>query len=229
MKIQPSVIGNLADRAVGAASFAFNEIKEAGENDPALAMRLAATAMSGQVLNGVAEPIVDSYQKSIVPIVRGGLLALDIYRANRTFKNPAASLAEKGLDGLRVATDLVGFAGGILGLVMPQLKATGDGMMGFAYAADVVSHAIRGLDHGAHRVKVWNDIRRKKSGAEAPGDRDKGDRTPTAPPIASPPKTSVVSAPASSGLFVAPTSTAQQYLNNMNLTSTAPVAVAVGV
>ncbi len=224
MKITSSA-NTFADRAVSASFFVLNEAKEAGKNDPALAMRLAATAMSPQVLSGVGMPIKDSYEKSIVPIVRGGLLALNIFRATETFKDPRSSKIEKGLDGLRVATDLVGFVGGVLTLVTPQFAATGNSMMGFAYAADVVSHAFRGLEHGANRVTVWEDIRRKKSRAEAP--IDNGDRTPTVPPIATPPKTTVVSAPVSSGLFVAPTSTAQQYLNNMNSTLTAPLTAGV--
>lgn len=153
------------------ASFAFNELTELGRNDPALAMRLGATTISGKLLEGVDQQTKLGFDKAIVPTIRAGLLGLNLYRAHRTFSDPRATGIEKGMDGLRVATDVLGLAGGLLRVAVPGWAAAGDTMVGVAYAADTVSHAVRGMTHGAERVQVWkkmNDESKKKRLADTP-------------------------------------------------------------
>lgn len=142
--------------------FVFGELSEAGKNDPALGMRLFATTVSDKLLEGVDDGVRGGFEKAIVPTIRAGLLGLNGYRAYKTFKDPNSHWAQKGLDGLRVATDLVGLAGGLLKVASPAHAALGESMMGYAYAADTVSHAIRTLEHGSNRLKVWKANARTK-------------------------------------------------------------------
>lgn len=141
----------------GGALFALNEITEASKNDPALAMRISATALSDTLLNKVNTPIKDSFAKSVVPVVRGGILALNAVRCHQTFKNPGSTNLDKVMDVGRVVSDLVGFAGGLAVLSMPQHADLGRNLMGFSYAVDAVSHAYRGLGHAGRRVTVWQN------------------------------------------------------------------------
>lgn len=144
--------------------FAFGELAEASKNDPALGMRLFATTVSDKLLEGVDDGVRGGFEKAIVPTIRAGLLGLNGYRAFRTFKDPNAHWASKGLDALRVCTDLVGLAGGVLKVASPAHAALGETLMGYAYAADTVSHAIRTLEHGSDRLKVWQAARTKQEG-----------------------------------------------------------------
>lgn len=136
--------------------FLGREVAEAGKNDPALGMRLFATTVSDKLLEGVDDGVRESFDSAIVPTLRFGLLGLNSYRLSQTWKNPGASAAIKGLDVLRVATDLVGLAGGVMRVAVPAHAALGEKMVGFAYAADTLSHAIRMLEHGGDRLKVWS-------------------------------------------------------------------------
>ena len=135
--------------------FALNEVGEAAKNDPALAMRMAATSLSDSLLKKVNDPIKDSFDATVVPVVRGGILALNGVRAVQTFKDPDSTGLDKFMDVTRVASDLVGFVGGLAVLTSAAHADLGRSLMGFSYAVDAVSHAYRGLNHGAKRIKVW--------------------------------------------------------------------------
>ncbi len=152
MKINLRTAGHAL--ATGAV-FTLTEATEAAKNDPALAMRMAATSLSDTLLNKVNTPIKDSFQASVVPVVRGGILALNAVKLGQTFKNPQSTTLDKFMDVGRVASDLVGFAGGLAVMFSPQHAAVGRSLMGFSYAVDAVSHAYRGLSHAGRRVVVW--------------------------------------------------------------------------
>lgn len=154
--------------------FVANEAGEAAKNDPALAMRLAATGLEDMILTGVNPDVVAFTSKTMVPVVRTGLLALNTARCIQTFRDPASTWGDKTMDSIRVVSDTVGFLGGMAMLFTPQYAALGARLMGGAYAVDVVSHAFRGLTHAAERVQVWQ--------AEANQNEDP-------PPPPAPPKT----------------------------------------
>lgn len=133
------------------------EATEAAKNDPALALRVGATGLQNTLMTGVVNDTVKLEMSStIVPLMRGALLALNVARCAETFKDPAATRFDKGMDALRVATDLVGFAGGLAMLFAPAGYAqAGAQMVGVAYAADLISHAYRGIQHADRRIKYW--------------------------------------------------------------------------
>jgi hypothetical protein len=136
--------------------FVLTEAGEAAKNDPALAMRIAATSLTDTLLNKVNTPIKDSFAETVVPIVRGGILALNGVRAHQTFKNPDSTKLDKFMDAGRVISDIVGFAGGLMAIASPAHLGLGQSLMGFSYGVDAVSHAYRGLGHAGKRINIWN-------------------------------------------------------------------------
>ena len=146
---------NSVARALGNGVFiALREVGEAARNDKALAMRMSATALSDQILKGVDQSVRDGYQSSVVPVVRGGLLALNAHRCYETFQNPVSTGMDKFMDSARVVSDLVGFVGGIA-VLATRHTSIGNAMMGFSYGVDIVSHAYRGISHAGDRIAFW--------------------------------------------------------------------------
>lgn len=148
--------------------FVAREASEAAKNDPALALRTSATVLTDTLLKGVDDSVRLGYQQSIVPVVRAGLLALDVHRCGQTLHDPTSTRMDKIMDVARVCTDLVGLAGGVAMLALPQYAKTGSAMMGFAYAADAVTHAYRGITHVDRRIKYWEAQLAKPSPTEPP-------------------------------------------------------------
>lgn len=148
-------IAAFGEAILDTAVFATNELVEVGKNDPALALRYGATSISEKLLEGTGNSVREGFGKAIIPTIRLSILGANALRAKDTFKDPTAHWAEKGLDTVRVATDLVGLAGSVMRWVVPAKAALGDSLVGFSYAADSVSHAIRLMTHGADRVAVW--------------------------------------------------------------------------
>ncbi len=173
-----SILTRLGEMTVDTAFFAANEIAELGKNDPALAMRYGATTISEKLLEGTGDNVRPAFNQAIIPTIRLAILGANIYRANETFKDPGSNLVEKGLDVARVATDLAGLAGSVMQFVLPAQAALGDTLVGVSYAADSVSHSIRGVLHGADRVKVWKKQLAEKKAAKAKAE------TPITPPPA---------------------------------------------
>lgn len=169
-----------------AATFALNEVTEASKNDPALAMRISATALTDTLLTKVNQPIKDSFEQSVVPVVRGGILALNSARAVQTFKNPGSTKFEKFMDLGRVASDLVGFVGGVAVLAGSEYASLGRTLMGFSYAVDAVSHAYRGLDHAGKRVAVWKTMLAEAEQAEKEREARQQEKKEKTPPPSNP-------------------------------------------
>lgn len=138
--------------------FVLNEAREAGENDPALGLRIAANRFDAEFLDGTGD-IADGFSGIAVACVRGGLLGANIYRTNRTFKDPNAQWYHKALDVGRVASDMVGLAGAVMAVASPSLADTGKLMTQVAYGVDLVSHSVRFLEHGGKRIQSLSDAR----------------------------------------------------------------------
>ena len=173
--------------------FVLSEAGEAAKNDPALAMRMAATSLTDTLLNKVNTPIKDSFAETVVPVVRGGILALNAVRCHQTFKSAESTGLDKFMDAGRVISDVAGFAGGIMALASPGHAALGRSLMGFSYAVDAVSHAYRGLGHAGKRIAVWNHKLDQMKEAERQREQEQKQggggcpETPQQPPQAKPP------------------------------------------
>lgn len=144
-------------REVGRGLFVVaREAGEAAKNDPALALRVSATSLQDTLMTGVVNDSVKTgMSTTIVPLMRGALLAMNTVRCMETFKDPTSSKFDKGMDALRVATDLVGFAGGLAMLFTPAYAGLGAQLVGVSYAADLISHGYRGIQHVGRRIKYW--------------------------------------------------------------------------
>lgn len=175
---RPSGFERFAETLMDTTFFGANELVEVGKNDPALALRYGATTISQKLLEGTGPTVREGFGAAIIPTIRLSILGANAYRLNSTLKDPTAHIAEKGLDVLRVATDLVGLAGSVLKYAMPSKAALGDTLVGVSYAADAVSHSVRLMTHGADRVTVW-----KKQLAERKATKTKGPSNEVPAPI----------------------------------------------
>ena len=153
---KPSLLTRAADVVMTGTRNTLNEGVLAAKNDPALAMRISATALSDTILKKVDPSIRTGFDRSIVPIMRFALLGGNVVRAKGTFSDPMASKTERFIDAGVVATDLAGAIGGI-GVLTGRFVGLGESLMGFSYAVDAISHAYRGLNHAGDRIKFWSD------------------------------------------------------------------------
>ena len=167
--VKPFNSGQIFKPLARTGIFLAREVAEAAKNDPALAMRLAAGALVPPILDGVSPDVALVTGNTIVPVVRGALLAMNTMRCIETFKNPDSRGYEKGADVIRVVSDLAGMVGGLAMLFTPQYAALGAKLMGTAYSVDIVSHAFRGLTHGAQRIKLWQNELNEKPDDHPPG------------------------------------------------------------
>ncbi len=158
----PEVIQNpvlpgagLGERFFRGTMFAGREVSDVVANDPALFVRGFATRMLPELMNHVDNGPLATTNSTIVSGVRTLVLGADIYRLQRTWKDPSASPWEKGLDVLRVATDSMGLVGSVLRLVAPQYAGLGNAMLGLSYTADLVSHSARAGMHGSSRIGAF--------------------------------------------------------------------------
>lgn len=180
--------------------FVLNEAREAGENDPALAIRLAAGGLVSPIMSGVNTPgVVEYTDHTLVPIVRGMLLGANVYRMQRTFKDPDARVWDKAGDVVRVVSDTAGLIGGLAVLFTPQYAALGAKLIGTAYSVDICSHAMRGMTHVSNRMKVWNTMAAEedKPDNKPPGPDGSEAPKPPATPPGNPPKLSGLNKPLS--------------------------------
>lgn len=148
--------------------FLLNESREAAKNDPALGLRLAANRFDAEFLDGTGD-VAEGFSGMAVAFVRGGLLGANVFRASNTFGDPNAKFYQKALDVGRVATDLVGLAGAVMTLAVPNMAATGRVMTQFAYGADLVSHSVRSLEHAGTRITALKEARAKEKGQKPRG------------------------------------------------------------
>lgn len=180
--IKPFNSGSIIKPLARTGVFLAREVAEAAQNDPALAMRLGAGALVPPILDGVSPEVATVTGNTIVPVVRGALLAMNTMRAIQTFKDPSAPAYEKGADLIRVVSDTAGMIGGLAMLFTPQYASLGAKLMGTAYSVDIVSHAFRGLTHAGRRIKFWQN---ELANSDKPD--NKPDNNPPGPPPATPP------------------------------------------
>lgn len=179
--VKPFNSGQIFKPLARTGIFLAREVAEAAKNDPALAMRLAAGALVSPILDGVSPDVALVTGNTIVPVVRGALLAMNTMRCIETFKNPDSKAYEKGADVIRVVSDMAGVVGGLAMLFTPQYAALGAKLMGTAYSVDIVSHAFRGLTHGAQRIKLWQNELNDKPDDHPPGPGNAPGSTPPPP------------------------------------------------
>ena len=189
-RIQPFNSSQIIKPLARTSMFVLREAKEIGENDPALAVRLAAGGLVSPIMSGVNTPGVAEWtDHTLVPVVRGMLLGANIYRAMRTFKDPDSRGYDKAGDVIRVISDTAGLIGGLAVLFTPQYAALGAKLIGTAYSVDICSHALRGLTHASNRMKVWETMSTEsKPDNKPPGPGGNSSESTPTPPAPEAPK-----------------------------------------
>ncbi len=148
-----SAVGEAIDATRAMIQFSFNEAAALASHDPALGVRTVATQMYPRLLDRVDSGLRDGMDVHVQPAIQGLITGANVYRAVRTYRDPNSGVLAKGLDTLRVATDLMGVAGAVLRLVKPSQAALGETLLRQAYAFGLASHALRAVEHGAERVQ----------------------------------------------------------------------------
>ena len=156
-KEEESFLAKTADLLVTGTKNTLNEGVLAAKNDPALAMRMAATTLSDTLLKKVDAPVKAGFEKTIVPVMRFALLGGNTFRAVKTFSDPNSKRLDKVIDATVVASDLAGAIGGIAMLTGSKYAGVGETVMGLSYAVDAVTHAYRTLNHAGDRIKFWTN------------------------------------------------------------------------
>ena len=181
-RIQPFNSSQIIKPLARTSMFLLREAKEIGENDPALAVRLAAGGLVSPIMSGVNTPGVAEWtDHTLVPVVRGMLLGANIFRAVRTFKDPDSRAYDKAGDVIRVVSDTAGLIGGLAVLFTPQYAALGAKLIGTAYSVDICSHALRGLTHAGNRMKAWEAMSAEEKPDNKPPGPGDGPQSPTPP------------------------------------------------
>lgn len=139
--------GNFGRRAV-------IETREAIDTDPAFAFRESVEMVKDTLTQGAPETVAQAAIKGLYPGVRAGVLALDIYKAWKTLKDPNAGKAEKIIDVAHCITDvggLVAAAAPLFGLAIPGVAA----LAAIAYTADIVVFGFHSLGYFANKIRKW--------------------------------------------------------------------------
>ena len=109
----PSLAQRVLDGGAQIMQRASQEVVRVMDADPAFAFKSTAEAVQTRVVSNLDRGTADTIKPFVLPVIRGGMLAMDTKRAIGTYRNKDASIWEKGVDIAHVATDVVGLAGAV--------------------------------------------------------------------------------------------------------------------
>jgi hypothetical protein len=138
------------------------EANEVVQTDPAFAFRETVETVKDTLTQAAPEPVKGLAIKGLYPGVRAGVLALDIYKAYKSLKDPNAGLAEKVINVGHCFTDVGGLAAAvapIFGLALPGAAV----LAAVAYTADIIVFGFHTLGYFGKKV---DQIKAKMNGAD---------------------------------------------------------------
>ncbi|MCD4783687.1 MAG: hypothetical protein K8T10_07650 [Candidatus Eremiobacteraeota bacterium] len=141
------------------------ETKEMIDADPAFAFRESVEMVKDTLTQGAPETVATSAISGLYPGVRAGVLALDIYKAWKTLKDPTSSKTEKFLDVAHCITDvggLVAAAAPMFGIAFPGMAA----LAAIAYASDIIVFGFHSLGYFATKIRKWREKKNDKAKKE---------------------------------------------------------------
>lgn len=133
---------------------ATKEVARAMDSDPAFAFKTIANTAQGQVLANLDIKTQKTIEPFILPVLRGGMLAMDAKRAVSTAQNRDASVWEKGVDIGHVATDVVGFLGAIGENWIPALQPYSATLTGIGLVGDLAAVTFHAMGYLTERGAV---------------------------------------------------------------------------
>ena len=151
----PSLAQRVLDGGAQIMQRASQEVVRVMDADPAFAFKTTAEAVQTRVVANLDKNTADSIKPFILPVLRGGMMAMDTKRAIGTYQNKDASIWEKGVDIGHVVTDVVGFAGAIgqAGWV-PFLATYANTMTGIGLVGDLASVTFHAMGYLTERGQV---------------------------------------------------------------------------
>lgn len=150
----------VAERVIGGFRAGVRSITQEAativDNDPAFMLRNAATVVKTQVYNGIPSELQTIADQALIPFARVASLALDSAHLYKTIKSPDSTIVDKAIDGMHVATDVVGVVGAVAPMVFPALAPYANTMLAVGFAGDIVSYSYRGLQYFNRRSQGVN-------------------------------------------------------------------------
>jgi hypothetical protein len=151
----PSLAQKVLDGGAQIMARASQEVVRVMDADPAFAFKSTAEAVQTRVVANLDRGTAETIQPFILPVLRGGMMAMDTKRAIGTYRNKDASIWEKGVDIGHVVTDAVGFAGAIgqTGWI-PFLQPMANTMTGIGLVGDLASVTFHAMGYLTERGQV---------------------------------------------------------------------------
>jgi hypothetical protein len=164
IKESGDAVGTVLAKTIKAPVIEFsNVIKE----DKSSAFKLAVAIAKEQPILAAPASLAPMVDNILHPVIRGVGTVIDGVKVYRTFKNKNAEVSDKIIDGIHLATDLVGLSGIVLGWVSGGTLATVLNAVG--YAGDFAAL-------GYHGMRYF-----EKKGDSEPGVNSQGGITPPTP------------------------------------------------
>ncbi|MCE1248440.1 MAG: hypothetical protein LWY06_17510 [Firmicutes bacterium] len=162
------------------------EANEAIKSDPAFAFRETVETVKDTLTQAAPEPVKGLAIAGLYPGVRAGVLALDIYKAWSSLKDPNAGMAEKIINVGHCLTDvggLVAAAAPLVGIAVPG----GAVLAAVAYTADIIVFGFHTLGYFGKKVAQikakMNEKDEHKPPAQKPGNEVQPPPAATIPEI----------------------------------------------
>lgn len=151
----PSLAQKFLDGGAQIMTKASQEVVRIMDADPAFAFKTTAEAVQTRVIANLDKSAADTIKPFILPVLRGGMMAMDTKRAIGTYQNKDASVWEKAVDIGHVVTDAVGFAGAVgqAGWV-PFLAPYANTMTGIGLVGDLASVTFHAMGYLTERGQV---------------------------------------------------------------------------
>lgn len=161
---------------------AFIEMNEAIQADPAFVFRETVETVKHSITRGAPEAVTASTMAGLYPGVRAGVLALDVYKAWKTLKDPNSSLPEKIIDVGHVITDIGGLASAaapLFGIALPGAAA----LAAIAYTVDIIAFGFHSIGYSKKKAV---QLKQRKAAKEAAKEPEKNAQKPKEPAIDNP-------------------------------------------
>ncbi len=149
---------SLAERTIRGGqlfiSAAAEEASKLVQADPAFAFKESALGVKTQVYAGLPREVQNVADKAFLPMLRVVALLLDANKLRGTLANKDAPLTDKIVDGVHVATDMVGLVGALGDKLVPALAGVAPTFTAIGLAGDIAAYSYHVLSYLKERGQV---------------------------------------------------------------------------
>ncbi len=133
---------------------AAEEASKIVQADPAFAFKESALGVKGQVYNGLPKDVQTVADGWFLPMLRVVALMLDVKKLQTTLSNKDAATTDKIVDGVHVATDVVGLVGAVGPKLLPALAPIAPTLTAIGLAGDIAAYSYHVLNYLKERGQV---------------------------------------------------------------------------